>query len=396
MRIKYYHIEDFPRDKIRILLDKEFKKEFWKVLKSVIGSDEKIAKIVKYPRSVITKMRLGKNSRGTTYFMPLWMVIKFSKILVKKGYKQFSLRNIEKHIIAYKTNSASSIITNPNLPLPEDERLIRIFTHLVGDGYGGGIYENSKKQKHYESPNYTNINKELANEFIEDLKVFGDAPYNKKEKWNCFKIILPWSIKYILEHIYKVKISASKGRFPRRFFNLPKKLIYQIIKAFCDDEGTIQDNGISVSSFNKRQLEDLRKFMILAGFNEKFITKVKLSSKNCYTLKFYGPNFILFGKEIRLTHPEKQAILDFQINRHLNHTIPQPKDKRIAKILELIKEPLTSIQIAQKLGISQNYTEIYLRELIRKGLVIKFRVRGKNKIAYISRLNYSSRTATMP
>jgi hypothetical protein len=126
MRIKYYHIEDFPQDRIRILLDKEFKKEFWKVLKSVIGSDEKIAKIVKYPRPVITKMRLGKNSRGTTYFIPLWMVIKFSKILVKKGYKQFSLRNIEKHIIAYKTNSASSIITNPNLPLPEDERLMRI------------------------------------------------------------------------------------------------------------------------------------------------------------------------------------------------------------------------------------------------------------------------------
>jgi DNA-binding transcriptional regulator GbsR (MarR family) len=68
----------------------------------------------------------------------------------------------------------------------------------------------------------------------------------------------------------------------------------------------------------------------------------------------------------------------------------------MTKILELLKEPLTSIQIAQKLGISQTYTEVYLRELIRKGLVIKFRVRGKNKIAYISRLNYSSRTAAMP
>jgi predicted HTH transcriptional regulator len=136
--------------------------------------------------------------------------------------------------------------------------------------------------------------------------------------------------------------------------------------------------------------------MILAGFDEKFITKVKLASKNCYILKFYGPNFILFGKEIKLTHPEKQAILEFQINRHLNHAIPQPKEKRIAKILELLKEPLTSIQIAQKLGISQTYTEVYLRELIRKGLVIKFKVRGKNKIAYISRLNYSSRTAAMP
>lgn len=396
MRIKYYHIEDFPHDKIRILLDKEFKEKFWKALKSIIGSDEKIAKIVKYPRSVITKMRLGKNSRGTTYFMPLWMVIKFSKILVKKGYKQFSLRNIEKHIIAYKTNSVSSVITNPNLPLPEDERLIRIFTHLVGDGYGGGIYENSKKQRYYESPHYTNINKELVNEFIEDLKVFGNVPYNKKEKWDCFKIIIPWSIKYILEHIYKVKISASKGRFPRRFFNLPKRFIYQILKAFCDDEGTIQDNGITVSSYNKKQLEDLRRLMILAGFDEKFVTKVKLVRRNCYILKFYGPNFILFSKKIKLTHPEKQAILEFQINRHLNHTALQPKEERMTKILELLKEPLTSIQIAQKLGISQTYTEVYLRELIRKDLVIKFRVRGKNKIAYISRLNYSSRTAAMP
>jgi DNA-binding transcriptional regulator GbsR (MarR family) len=83
-------------------------------------------------------------------------------------------------------------------------------------------------------------------------------------------------------------------------------------------------------------------------------------------------------------------------NRNLNHTIPRPKEERIAKILKLLKEPLTSIQIAQKLGISQTYTEVYLRELIRKDLVIKFRVRGKNKIAYISRLNYSSSSSTMP
>jgi hypothetical protein len=382
--MKKYHIEDFPKDKIRVLLGDDCRIKFWNTLKSILGSDSRIAEIVNYPRSTITKMRQGKNSRGTTYFIPFWMILKFSKILVKNGFDEFSIRNIEKNIIAYKTWSTSSVITEPKLPLVEDERLIRIFTHLVGDGYGGGIYKNpNKRWSNYESPQYTNTNEDLVNEFIEDLKVFGNVPYNKKNKWNCFKVIIPFSIKYILEKIYNVEMSASKGNLPKRFFDLPKKLIYQVIKAFSDDEGTVQDNGIVVSSYNKKQLEDLKQLMIIAGFDEKFITNVKPQPKNCYNLKFYGPNFLLFGKEIGFTHPEKQETLDFQINRHLNpKTFVAGETKK--NVIKFLKENnLTSLQLAKKLSISQNWTGVYLRNLKKEGLLKCTRIPGKNKIAYI-------------
>lgn len=150
--MKRYRIENFPAEKIRILLEEVYRKRFWKILQAVLGSDSKIAKKVNYPRSTITKMRQGKNSRHTTYFIPLWMIIEFSKILVDGGFNEFSIRKIEKHVIAYKTQSTSSVITNPNFPLPEDERLIQVFTHLVGDGYGGGIYKNpNDRWNHYGS-----------------------------------------------------------------------------------------------------------------------------------------------------------------------------------------------------------------------------------------------------
>jgi hypothetical protein len=340
-------------------------------------------------------MRQGNNSRGTTYFIPLWVILKFSKILEKKGFKEFSLRNIEKNIIAYKTWSSSSVITKPNLPLIEDERLVRVFTHLIGDGYGGGIYKNpNKRWNNYESPCYTNTNEHLVNKFIEDLKVFGNVPYSKKNKWNCYKVIIPFGIKYILEKIYNTEISASRGNFPKRFFNLSKKLIYQVIKAFCGDEGTIEDNGITVSSFNKKQLEDLKRLMIIVKFDKKFITDIKLQQRNCYSLKFYGTNFILFGKEIRFTHPEKQIILNFQVKRHLNPPTPRPKYKIESKIIELLQEPLTSMQLAQKLRLGRNWTTYYLRDLIKKGLITKSRANGKNKIVY--RLDYNRTSPRMP
>ena len=223
--------------------------------------------------------------------------------------KNFLLKTLKKHIISYKSWSTSSVITKPNLPLIEDERLVRIFTHLIGDGYGGGIYDKSDGTKFYILPTYTNTSPDLIKEFISDLKIFGNVPFNKRYGYSknkqYEKVLIPLSIKYILEHIYEVELSASRGRLPKRFFTMNKSLKYQVMKAFCDDEGTVQDNGIVISSSNKKQLEDFNKLMITIGFKSKFITNVKLGIRNTYSLKFYGDNFIFYGKFIGLVHPEK-------------------------------------------------------------------------------------------
>jgi len=385
--MKEYHIEDFPKDKIRILLSENYRTEFWKSLKLIIGSDEKISKLVNYPHSVITKMRLGKNSRGTTYFLPLWMIFKFSKILTENDYKKFSIRNIEKHIIAFKTSSTSNIIKNPTLPLLEDERLVRVFMHLIGDGFGGRIYNRPDGTKFYIVPTYTNTNKKLIEEFVSDLRAFGNVPYHKRHGYTIrrkyWKILIPMAIKYIFEQIYNVELSASRGRLPKRFLKMSNKLKYQVIRAFCDDEGTIQDNGIVVSSSNKQQLEDLKILMLKAGFKEKFITDIKFGIRNTYNLKFYGDNFIFYGKFIGSRHSEKQDTLNFQINRHLKPRKITKEGETKGKLIKLLKSnSLTSLEIAKKLGISQTWTGAYLRELIRGGEAVKFYRGGKNKITY--------------
>lgn len=53
---------------------------------------------------------------------------------------------------------------------------------------------------------------------------------------------------------------------------------------------------------------------------------------------------------------------------------------KLFKILN--NESLTSLELAKRLGISQNWTGAYLRGLIKEGLIEKYRIPGKNKIAY--------------
>jgi len=364
-------------------MQNDYRIELFTKLWEIFESSTRIAKIFGInSASTIRKFKLGKNSRGTDAYIPIWLIKKISQSFKNKGHEKFSLKEIEKHIVGIKSDSSSNPILKPNIPLTEDERLVRIYSHLIGDGFGGGKYNRKTGGNFYANPAYTNTSQELIDSFIQDLEVFGKVPYDRRDYGSYYKVIVPFTIKYILEYIYESEISASRGGFPKRFFKIGDKLKFEIIRAFCDDEGTIQDNGITISSGNKKQLEDLKRIMLLSKFDNENVSEIKKVKNNLYILKFSGKNFINFCKKLKLSHKEKQKIIEFQIQRHENFSKANPGESK-EKIIKFLKiRPHTSLELAMKLNISHNTTGQNLRQLIKLNKVKRYRIPGKNQIEY--------------
>ncbi|PIP22382.1 MAG: hypothetical protein COX38_00910, partial [Candidatus Nealsonbacteria bacterium CG23_combo_of_CG06-09_8_20_14_all_39_25] len=201
--MRLFHLIDLPSDLIFIRLEDQIRGKFLETLKEVFGIYRKIGDLVNYTDTGIVDSFRVKNR-----FIKLSTIIKLTNLLSKKGYCEFDINKIEKKVIAYRGIGTSLIIKNPKFPLKEDERIIRIFFHLLGDGYGGK-YGVAK-------PFYRNYAKELLDEFEEDLKVFGEVPHIKRETI----VEIPSVIGYILGHIYKVNFESHKSFIPPVIFKL--------------------------------------------------------------------------------------------------------------------------------------------------------------------------------
>ncbi|MFH0836770.1 MAG: hypothetical protein V1870_01450 [Candidatus Aenigmatarchaeota archaeon] len=178
MKMRTFHIWDFPKDKIKIKLDEEFRKQFFDALRKDIGSARKLSKVFKYNISSFSRWWLGKE------FIPLPIMLKMYKPLSEK-YKMFSFSRLEKNVTHIKSNGMYNrqAITNPNLPIREDGRLLKLVAHLLGDAYEGQTLKNYSKRGCY-----CNVNNVLIEDFLQSLTVFGNVPtcswFNKKKESN--------------------------------------------------------------------------------------------------------------------------------------------------------------------------------------------------------------------
>ena len=243
--MRLFHLTDLPANLVFIYLKDSFRENFLKTLKEVFGTYRKLGKFANYTDAGIIETFRVKNR-----FTKLSTIIKLANFLSERGYHEFDLNNVEKKVVAYRGIGTSLIIKNPNFPLRENERMVRIFFHLLGDGYGG--------KYGFAKPFYRNYTKELLDEFEEDLKVFGEVPHIKRETI----VEIPSVIGYILKHIYKVNFESHKSFIPSVIFKLSSKLVAQGIKAFADDETNVDDCRIRFYSSNKKLLLGIKSLLI--------------------------------------------------------------------------------------------------------------------------------------
>jgi hypothetical protein len=297
--MKKFTLFDFPKDRVYILLEDTFRKKFFDETINTLGSQSALARKLNVSSTMIKKWRIGKNKpqKGICeQGMPLWAIIKIYQIT--KG--KFSLDKIQNAVLKYRAKGGFSVI-NPNLPLIEDQRLLRIFFHLAGDGFAG----------HFGGAqvNYYNTDREVMKEFIKDLSVFGRVKIKLRE--NGKRLGFPKVIGHILQHIYRTNFKSEEVKMPSHFFRLKKNLILKGIRALMDDEATVEFSKIRIVLKNKPFLSDVARLLknktsfgnhISVSLGEKFAE-----------LRIKAGGMELYRREINFVHSMKRRRLNFYL-----------------------------------------------------------------------------------
>ena len=110
-RLRIFHINQFPTDRMFVLLEKNFHIMLFKELRNYE---------FKGLNNLFFNNRLNWNTfkqwKQRKNFIPLWFIVELSK-----KFPEFSIQKFEENILAYKGPSNSSIIKNPKLPLKENK-----------------------------------------------------------------------------------------------------------------------------------------------------------------------------------------------------------------------------------------------------------------------------------
>lgn len=350
--MRLFHLKDLPANLVFIYLEDELRKQFLETARQAFGGSKKLGAFVGYTDAGIIETFRVKNR-----FTKLSTIIKLANFLSQRGFRGFSLNEVEKKVVAYRGIGTSLIIKNPNFPLKEDKRMIRIFFHLLGDGYGGK-YGVAK-------PFYRNYTKELLDEFEEDIRVFGKVPHIKRETI----VEIPSVTGYILGHIYKINFESHKSFIPPVIFRLPGKLVAQGIKAFADDEASIDDCRIRFYSSNKRLLSGIKKLIIkkfsemkdkIGGITESetYLNRKKFIE---YSFPILSGGLEYYYHLIGFSHPEKKDCLERIIERKQRKW--NRRNKNITKLLilrNLEDKNRTVKEISKEVGITESIVRSHL------------------------------------
>lgn len=164
----------------------------------------------------------------------LRLLRKLSKFLVKKGYKEFKLKNIQEYIILLKSGKRGKPILNPNFPIDFNSKHgAKFIAAILGDG---GIDINN-------GATYRNEDASLRENFIFCArKVFGEFVLNTKST----QIELPSIIGKLLVSclgMHSGKKTVNNVGIPDFILSNSKDIIKNFLQQIFDDEGSVTGNA---------------------------------------------------------------------------------------------------------------------------------------------------------
>jgi len=221
-----WHVWDFP-DNIRVYFKDEFRLKLYRKLKEICKTRVEIARRLKINEETIRLSLYLGHRRG----IKAYTSVKIIKEIVKNFGPQLGndlLNELEKNVVAYRSWNGWNVI-NPILPIKESPGFYSVVFHMIGDG--------NASTRH--SPYYANKCKELIDEFINDLQIFGNVETKLKIREDDLTYVrFPKAITDILSHLLKVKFVRTND-LPKRIFKASVECKIEAIKAFIDDEGCV-------------------------------------------------------------------------------------------------------------------------------------------------------------
>lgn len=349
MKTKKFHLNDFPEERIRILLKNN--RKFIDESISYFDSLKELASFLLVSPGVI------QHWKKLNLFIPLQHI----KKIVNE--RKLDWNEIEKNVVAYKGPNLSLEVRNPKLPVIESPELFAIIAHLIADG---SVNKNG-------IPIYTNSNKELIDNFQKLIRfVFGDIQGSLyKSRSGSYQFRYSRIIADLISSFYDISFNSLTANIPSRIKELPAEFSISFVRAFADDEGNVDFNHrINVYSKNKKILEDIR-YLLKRKLMFKDVTPVLTRLKNHFYMTIRAKELEKYHALIGFNHPLKKTKLSQIIEIRKNFSGLRRKDGQTKnEILKLLSSRnLSTEELIIKLGIRSGNVGIPLKELKNKGLI---------------------------
>ena len=349
--MRFINISKFPKDKIYVLIDKEYRKFIIKKSIERLKSKNFFELSLWINKTSKTKFNGGdikywvegerldkRTGKIHPKFMPLWLVLKLSKL------NNIDAGELQKNIISYRSGGSGLMINAPKLPIKVTPELDSIVIHMFGDGAAGDF-----------TPSYTQKNKDSFNNFIKKLEsCFGTFEKSIYFTQGKHQIKFPKAITDIISDYYVIdSYHSHKARVPVKILkNRNKDAKLACILAFLIDEGGIRD-VISLYSSNFKLLSDIRQLVLDCGYT---CSKIKANNKsNAFSFNISNKNLKRIYNDIAELSKKfstcnlsfKKEQVEFILNRQ---KIKNPKKSKITEkaVLDLLKNnKLTAQQISK-------------------------------------------------
>jgi hypothetical protein len=248
---------------------------------------------------------------------------------------KFNWNDLNENLIGLKTGQGKSPLVKPKFPITLNRKMGSLVGHVLGDGaIDAGL----------NSTFYSNSNKELLCEFMGIARqLFFIEPRIWIQKSGNFKsksvwirrlkneteivegaphgVFCPRIVAAVLFAIFGKFAYGKKKYFPSRAFTAPLDFKIGLVRAFLDDESTVDVSSRQIRVFqdNRETLECFRRLLREIGVSPGPIHSYRKYGKDRYYFSISGYiNLERYSKRVGFTNPNKALklkILASRVNR---------------------------------------------------------------------------------
>jgi len=384
------HLYELPENEVCIRLPKEIQEKMFLLASKIVGNNTRLAKTLGLNKTTLLDF---KKSRFAS--TRLRIIKALSELLAKNGYKEYSLDNLEKKILAIKTHWVGKFIYSPKFPINFNSKSGAITISAIL--FDGGITANKY-------PFYTNKKIFLIKKVLENVrKVVGDTEFHIiKQHTGTIQLSLPKIFGLIL--IHGLNIPSGKKIFtnpeiPEFILKGSKDIKKAFLQQAFDDEGS-SNPGKNTSGRNI----ELSQSGILNNPPLRLINLKKLISD--FDIPVGGPYYISkytakngrithlwsiqitnqrdirrFAEEINFYLPEKRLKLKQLLD---SYTLPEKFKKgenievafEACKSLKFAGEKIIIKNVALEIGRGETHTKDIMNSLVNQGKLVVVKPKG--------------------
>jgi len=388
------HLWDLPHKQIYIRLKKEHHDKLIRLIHDLFNSSHKeIAKTINEKSYLISCLE----HNGTAESLDLF--IKLYGILYRKGYDDFTLENLERHVGYMKAKGTATILFNPKLPF-------NFNSSAGGRMISAVLHDGSLTDGRFTYANNSGLLKEKIYKTIKE--VFGDI----KAYTRLGSIRFPKIIYYALVEGLKMSEGEkviTNPKFPDFVFDSPVMWKSVIDQAISDD-GWIQTRAIPISITIDVSDGEKKEPQILLGDKEIF-ENLGIKTNVLYPYKKYkvyknNKTFLrekwllnISGKEnleriskIGISHPEKNRKLKNFLNSYKQNQYSYGENIKKAldacKKLEVENKEININNVASLIKRHPWRTSQILKQLVELNKIKEVRSVWKKFSPKLYKLNY--------